>query len=208
MVLYHDLGLIGYDEAYRCQQKCVAKLSQGEEARVILCEHPPVLTLGRLSDRKNILVNEEELRRRGVLVRSIDRGGDVTLHAPGQLVVYPVIDLNQYGRDLHKHLHHLEEVAIALLDGFGILGQRHPAQTGVWVKHKKIASIGIGVRRWITYHGLAINVNTDLSLFSLIRPCGLDVQMTSMAQEKMAPVEMAEVKEALKKHMKRVFEHE
>ncbi|HLF18143.1 MAG TPA: lipoyl(octanoyl) transferase LipB [Candidatus Omnitrophota bacterium] len=202
---YHDLGLIEYDQAYVYQQECVANVLQGGEEQVILCEHHPVITLGRLSDKRNILGNQEDMKRLGVIMRPVDRGGDVTLHAPGQLVAYPILNLNRRGRDLHKYLHHLEEVAIALLSEFGILGRRHPTQTGVWVKEKKIASLGIGVRKWVAYHGLAVNVHTDLKLFSLIKPCGLNVSMTSMAQEMKVPVEMAAVKKALKECLKRIL---
>src|SRR5262245_53862437 len=200
-----DLGLVPYIEAYKRQQQLVLRAQESDAAFVILCEHQPVITCGRLTRLENILLSKEDIERKGVTIKSIDRGGDVTLHAPGQLVIYPILNLNKCGRDLHKYLHHLEEVTIALLKDFDILGQRHSSQTGVWVGSKKIASIGIGVRKWISYHGVGINVNTDLELFRLIKPCGLDVTMTSMAEIKGKPLDMAKVKQAAIKHLAKQF---
>jgi len=200
-----DLGLVSFAEAYRLQQQMVLKAQENDTAYIILCEHYPVITCGRMSHAENILLSKEDIEKKGVTIKSIDRGGDVTLHAPGQLVIYPILNLNKVGRDLHKYLHHLEEVAIALLKDFDILGQRRSAQTGVWVGPHKIASLGIGVRKWISYHGLGLNVNTDLNLFSLIRPCGLEVAMTSMAQLKGHPFDMAIIKQAALKHLAETF---
>jgi len=191
-----DLGLISYGQAYQRQQQLVFKALENDTSYIVLCEHHPVITCGRMTQVENILVSKEDIEKKGVTIKSIDRGGDVTLHAPGQLVIYPILNLNHYGRDLHKYLHQLEEVAIALLKDFDILGQRRDGQTGVWVGAKKIASIGIGVRKWISYHGLGLNVNTDLNLFQLIKPCGLDVTMTSMAQIKGRTLDMAVIKQA------------
>jgi len=149
----------------------------------LLCEHPPVLTLGRLADENNLLASPEELRRENISLHHIDRGGDVTLHAPGQLVSYPIFQLLHFGKDLRGYLHRLEQVIIDFLMRFDIVSNRVLGQTGVWVGPQKIASLGIGVRKWITYHGMAININTNLNLYNLIRPCGLNVRMTSIAKE-------------------------
>ena len=192
-----DLGLIDYEQAYVLQKQHVDEVLRGGPQTLLLCEHPPVLTLGRLADGKNLLIGGEELARRGVCVHPIDRGGDITLHAPGQLIVYPILDLAHFGKDLRRYLRQLEQVAIDLLGDFDIVANRFPGQTGVWVGPKKIASIGIGVRRWIAFHGLAVNVNTDLELFAMIRPCGLDVEMTSMAAVKKQEVCLQEVKEKM-----------
>lgn len=190
-----DLGLMGYERAYVLQKEYVRQLLDGGCQSLLLCEHPVVLTLGRLADEKNKLVPQDSLTKRGIKVQHVDRGGDITLHAPGQLVIYPILDLRNFGKDLRRYLYQLEQVAIDLLSEFDIVASRFPGQTGVWVDKKKIASVGIGVSRWISFHGLAINVNTDLDLFSMIRPCGLDVDMTSIFAIKGRAVPMAEVKE-------------
>ena len=192
-----DLGTIDYGEAHALQRDYVNTLVQGGMQALLLCEHPPTLTLGRSASERHILVSQEELNKRNVSVHYIDRGGDITLHAPGQLVVYPILDLENFGKDLRTYLHRLEQVAIDLLSDFGIVANRFPGQTGVWAGKKKIASIGIGVRKWVSFHGLAVNVNTDLKLFSMIKPCGLDVEMTSMSNVKEKPIDIKGVKEKI-----------
>ena len=187
-----DLGLIDCAVAYEIQKEAVARVIAGGVQTVFLCEHPTVITLGRMSHEEHIL-NRETIERVGIRVVPIDRGGDVTLHAPGQLVVYPILSLAG-SRDLRLYMSKLEQVTIALLKSFGIVANRISGKTGVFVGQDKIASLGIGVRKWVTYHGLGINVNTDLKFFDLIRPCGLDVRMTSVAQIKGQAVEMGEVK--------------
>jgi len=203
--LVKDLGLIRYAQAYEFQKKCVQDLLQGGPQVLILCEHPPVLTLGRMAKRSNILVSHEELAKYSVGIHAIDRGGDITLHAPGQAVMYPIFNLSHMGKDLRRYLRHLEQVAIDLLKGFGIVANRIPGYTGVWIEKKKIASVGIGVRRWVSFHGLSINVNTDLELFSMIRPCGLNVQMTSIQEIKGRRIDMAEVKQKIIRCFKENF---
>jgi len=192
-----DLGTIDYGKAYALQRDYVHTLVRDKMQTLILCEHPPTLTLGRSSDEKHILISQEELDEQNVSVHHIDRGGDITLHAPGQLVVYPILDLVNFGKDLRSYLHRLEQVAIDLLSDFDIVANRTTGQTGVWTGEKKIASIGIGVRKWISFHGLAVNVNTDLKLFSMIKPCGLDVEMTSMSQMNKNSIDIEEVKERI-----------
>ncbi|MDP8213518.1 MAG: lipoyl(octanoyl) transferase LipB [Candidatus Zapsychrus exili] len=179
-----NLGVISYKQAYEIQMECLERVSLGELDTLILCEHPTVLTLGRTSDEENILVSKEELEKNNILVEFINRGGDITLHSTGQLVAYPILNLKHFDKDLKLYLKRIEKVAIDLLGCFGIVASRLSGSTGVWVNDKKIASIGIGVRKWITFHGIAININTNLDLFSMIRPCGMDVQMTSMADIK------------------------
>ena len=192
-----DLGLIDYHEAYSYQMKCVQQVLSGGSQAVILCEHPAVITLGRLSNKENLLAGPEILKKNSVSVHQMDRGGDITLHAPGQLVVYPILNLANYKKDLHWYLRKLEELSIDLLKDFGIVANRFSPHTGVWVGNRKIISIGIGVRRWVSYHGLAINVATNLDIYSMIRPCGLSVEMTSMSQLKGYPLNITEVKKAV-----------
>jgi lipoate-protein ligase B len=203
-----DLGLIEYKQAYCLQKACVEELLSGGAPSLLLCEHPVVLTMGRLADEKNKLISEDELSKRGVAVHPIDRGGDITLHAPGQLVIYPILDLAHFGKDLRRYLFQLEKAAIDLLDDFDIVANRFSGRTGVWTGGKKIASIGIGVRRWIAFHGLSVNVNTDLNLFAMIRPCGLDVEMTSMADIKKQKMAMHKVKEKIVDCFSRNFQLE
>lgn len=202
---FNDLGLIDYEEALKVQKETVEEVINGGSPTLIFCEHPAVLTLGRLGSMTNILWPLEKLAKKNIKVISIDRGGEVTLHCPGQLVVYPIINLSDYQRDLKKYLSSLEQVVIDLLHDFGIVAKRIDGQRGVWVGKKKIASVGIGVRKWVTYHGIAINVNTDLSLFSMIKPCGLNVQMTSMAKILGRPLALNEVKAKLFAQFHRFF---
>lgn len=187
-----DLGLVDYEEAYRIQKEFVhrRKLSEIEDS-IILAEHNPVFTMGRAGHIENML-------KGGIKVLRVDRGGDITFHGPGQLVVYPIIDLRRYGSDLHKYLRSLEEVVIMLLKEYSVYGHRVTGKTGVWVGDKKIASIGIAATNWITFHGLSINVNTDLGFFSMINPCGMrDVKMTSLSEVLGRSVSMSALKERL-----------
>jgi lipoate-protein ligase B len=193
-MIIEDWGLVNYAEAFERQKKCVQSVIAGAPDHLILCEHPAVLTLGRMSDPKSLLYGRKEIEERGVAVETVDRGGDVTLHAPGQLIIYPIFDLAKQGKDLKAYMEKLEEVAVDLLKNFGILAISISGQRGVFVGPDKIISIGVGVRKWVTYHGLGVNVNTDLSLFDLIKPCGLDVRMTSLQKLKGRPVPMKDVK--------------
>jgi lipoate-protein ligase B len=152
-----------------------------------------------------LLYSKKDIAQKGVELYEVDRGGDVTLHAPGQLVIYPILNLAHYGQDLHSYLNRLEQVAIDLLSEFGIVADRIPGKTGVWVGKKKIVSIGIGVKKWVSFHGIGINVNTDLNYFSLIKPCGLDVQMTSMKSILKKEVDMDEVKAKAIRLLNRTF---
>jgi lipoate-protein ligase B len=193
-IVVEDWGLVDYADGYERQKKCVQNVIDGASDHLILCEHPAVLTLGRMTDPDSLLYQREDIEARGVMITNVDRGGDVTLHAPGQLVVYPIFNLNNHGKDLNIYMEKLQEVAIDLLRNFGILAISISGQRGVFVGPDKIISIGVGVRKWLTYHGLGININTDLSLFNLIKPCGLNVRMTSMQRLKGHAVPIQDVK--------------
>ena len=156
---------------------------------LLLLEHPPVVTLGRGSKEQNLVASPEFLKSKGVELFEVERGGDVTFHGPGQLVGYPIIDLKRHREDLHWYLRKIEEALINTLADYGIPGERNPAYTGVWTRGKKIASIGVHARDWVTWHGFALNVTTDLGEFERIVPCGIEgVEMTSIEREATAPV--------------------
>ncbi len=195
--IVEDWGVIPYNDAYARQKAIVEGVIAGESDRLICCEHPAVLTLGRMTHPDSLLYTREDILAKGVEIHTIDRGGDVTLHAPGQLIVYPIVNLNNRGKDLKKYMQRLEQLAVDLLNSFGILAESIEGKRGVFTRGKKIVSIGVGVRKWVTYHGLGINVNTDLSLFRLIKPCGLDVTMTSMERELGAKVNIQDVKQRM-----------
>jgi len=177
-----DLGLVNYEKALVFQQEVFKAVENNiSESALILCRHYPVITCGRQADKKNILVPEQELNNKGISLYEASRGGDVTYHGPGQLIIYPVFNLAHFKKDIHWFLRFLEETVIDLLVDFGIKGERIKGKTGVWVDKKKICSIGIAIRRWITFHGLSINIKKDdLANFSLIRACGMDIKMTSL----------------------------
>lgn len=177
------LGRMEYGNALELQRQWASGVTQGlVEDCLLFVEHPPVITLGRGAKWRHLLADEDLLRAQGIEVWEIERGGDITFHGPGQLVGYPILDLTRHGKDLHRYLRRLEEVLIRTLHRYGIHGERSAGQTGVWVHGAKIASIGVHVSRWVSRHGLALNVSPDLSAFDLIVPCGLSgVRMTSMA---------------------------
>lgn len=192
-----DLGLIDYEDAYRIQKDLAAKRKLGEiDDSIILAEHYHVFTIGRTGRLENLLADETDLKKDGVKVIRVDRGGDITYHGPGQLVAYPIVDLGRRSRDLHRYLRDLEEVAIRFLKSYSVSAVRITGKTGVWVADKKIASIGIGATGWVTYHGMSININTNLSFFSMINPCGMkDVSVTSLAGLTGRHIDMNEAKE-------------
>jgi lipoate-protein ligase B len=169
-----DLGKTNYKETWDLQKKLVDLRSQDKIAdTLILTEHEPVITMGRGTAQKNLLVSRPELEKRGIELYQIERGGDITYHGPGQIVAYPIIDLNARGRDLHRYLRDLEETIMQTLDRYGLTGTLKKGMTGVWVDNHKLAAIGVAVSRWVSYHGLALNVNTDLDYAKLINPCGI-----------------------------------
>lgn len=179
-----DLGRTRYNEALAVQRAVQEQRKAGLCAdTLILTEHEPVLTLGRGADGRHILEGPERLRQLDIAVVPVERGGDVTYHGPGQLVAYPIVDLTGYGRDIRRYVRGLEESAIALLGRFGVAGDRRSGTPGVWVGDAKVASVGVFVSRWVTLHGIAINIDPDLSHFDLIEPCGLvGMRMTSLAE--------------------------
>jgi lipoate-protein ligase B len=202
------LGRIGYRAAWALQRQLVAARSADEiPDTLLLLEHPPVITLGRAGSTDHLLGSEAELAGRGVELVASDRGGDITFHGPGQIVGYAVVDLAARGRDLHRYLRDLETVLIRALAEFGIHAGRSPGLTGVWVGDAKVAAIGIRVSRWITHHGFALNVQTDLSYFDLIVPCGIaDRRVTSMEALLGGPVDRAAVEAALGRAFRDVFD--
>ena len=204
-IVIEDWGLINYADSFERQKKCVQRVITDSRDHLILCEHPAVLTLGRMTNPDSLLYQRKDIEERGVMITNVDRGGDATLHAPGQLVVYPIFNLNKQGKNLKAYLEKLEEVAIDLLKNFGILAISISGQRGVFVGPDKIVSIGISVRKWVTYHGLGINVNTDLSFFDLIKPCGLNVHMTSMQRLLGHTVSMKIVKAKVIKQFQKSF---
>ncbi len=193
----NDLGLIDYSEAYRIQQETLREVIQGGHQCLIICEHYPIFTLGRLATEANFLLSKDDIENRGAKILRINRGGEVTFHGPGQLVVYPIFCLESFGKDLKAFMNKLEEVAIDFLRRFDIVASRFPGQRGVWVGQQKIASIGIGVKKWVSFHGMAINVATDMTYFAMVKPCGLDVRMTSVSLLKNQNISINEVKNQL-----------
>lgn len=185
-----ELGRRPYLEVLELQRELCRRRGAGESAEdlLLLVEHDPVITLGRGTRAASLPLRPAELERRGVPVVEVERGGDVTYHGPGQLVGYPIIDLGGHRRDLHWYLRTLEDALILALGRLGIEAERRPGLTGVWTAGRKIASIGIHVKRWVTLHGFALNVATDLPAFDLIVPCGIEnVVMTSVAEELVVP---------------------
>jgi len=180
------LGLVSYGEALELQRRVARARISGEvsEDVLLLVEHPPVVTLGRSAKDAHLLVSGEMLAARGIELFEVERGGDVTFHGPGQLVGYPIIDLKRHRQDLHWYLRQVEQALIDALAEIGIPADRNPGLTGVWTAGRKIASIGVHARDWVTWHGFALNVTTDLSYFDLMVPCGIQaVTMTSVERE-------------------------
>lgn len=180
------LGRMAYGEALELQREVARDRISGviPQDVLLLVEHPPVVTLGRSSKEKNLISSPAILESKGVELFEVERGGDVTFHGPGQLVGYPIIDLKRHKVDLHWYLRSVEETLIKTIGEYGIPGERSTGYTGVWTNGRKIASIGVHARDWVTWHGFALNVTTDLSYFDFIVPCGIaGVQMTSIAKE-------------------------
>jgi lipoyl(octanoyl) transferase len=180
------LGHRPYREVLELQRDLARARITGELAQdlLLLVEHPPVVTLGRAAKEHHLMRPRGALAARGIEVHEVERGGDVTFHGPGQLVGYPIVDLRRHKQDLHWYLRQLEEALIRAIARYGVLGERNPQYTGVWTSGRKLASIGVHARDWVTWHGFALNVTTDLSFFDLIIPCGIQaVTMTSVERE-------------------------
>ncbi len=201
------LGTIPYHEAWDLQRDLVARRVAGEiPDTLLLLGHPPVITLGRGGTPDHLVATSVQLADRGVEFVETDRGGDITFHGPGQIVGYTIVDLGARGRDLHRYLRDLEEVLIRALAEFGITAGRAPGLTGVWVGDAKVGAIGIRVTKWVTHHGFALNVDTDLSFFDLIVPCGIqDRAVTSMRALLGRPADRAAVEDALARAFDEVF---
>lgn len=218
-VQFVDLGLIDYKEAWDLQESLFnrsvqdkIRIRQGEQNifiknYLLFCEHPHVFTLGKSGSIANLLLDEEGLEAQHATYYKINRGGDITYHGPGQLVVYPIFDLDQFFTDIHKYMRFLEEAVIQTLKEFGIEGGRVAGLTGVWLdgdtdRARKICAMGVKSSRWVTMHGIGFNVNSDLSYFSHIIPCGInDKAVTSMQQELGKPLSMKEVSAVLKQKL-------
>lgn len=235
-VIFEDLGTMEYQQAWDYQEKLLQEnvrikgllreqelVTAGSEPRTtnselrtshhfLLVEHPPVYTLGKSGDISNVLISEEMRTKKGIEFFRTNRGGDITFHGPGQIVGYPVLDLERFYTDIGKYLRSIEEVIILTLADYGIGADRSPGETGVWIdpsikgKERKICAIGVRSSRWITMHGFALNVNTDLDYFNFIVPCGIvDKQVTSMEKELGQPLNFEEVKERVKANFAKVF---
>ena len=232
-VIFQDLGQMDYKSAWDYQEKLLqenvrikskayaleagsvperADLPEITRHHLLFVEHPPVYTLGKSGQKENILISEETLNGKGIGFFHTNRGGDITYHGPGQIVGYPILDLEKFYTDIGKYLRNIEEVMIRTLSEYGITGDRSPGETGVWIdpdikgRERKICAIGVRSSRWITMHGFALNVNTDLGYFNHIIPCGIiNKQVTSLEKELGYELDMDEVKEKVKKNFEKVF---
>ncbi len=207
---YYNLELLEYKKAWDLQYQIHSlRVNNQIEDTLILLEHPNTYTLGKTAHIKNLIVDKEFLEKHSVSVFNIDRGGDITYHGPGQLVGYPIINLSEWYQDSHKYLRNLEEVLIKVCEEYGLKAKRNEKYTGVWIEDRKIAAIGIKISRWITMHGFAFNVNTDLNLFNGIIPCGIsDKAVTSLEKELGRNFQISEVKEKVINHFKEVFDYD
>ena len=207
LVVQH-LGLVSYGEALELQRRLrQARMEERLPDTVLLLEHPDVITFGRSARPENAPLSDEALRKAGYEVHRVNRGGDVTYHGPGQLVGYPILDLSKRGQDVHRYLRQLEGVLIDTLADFGLAARRREGYAGVWLDERlKIASIGVGLRRWTTMHGFALNVCCDLSRFDAIIACGLPgVQMTSMQESLGREVALGAVRGRVEAHLRKSF---
>lgn len=224
-VNFRDLGAMRYKEAWDYQEAIFAEVvsekialrkaedeSHHPASHLLFVEHPPVYTLGKSGKMENLLLDEAGLQRGGIDFFKINRGGDITFHGPGQLVGYPILDLDQFFTDIHKYLRTLEEAVILTLADYGIAAGRINGLTGVWLdpeseaRARKICALGVKCSRWVTMHGFAFNVNTDLAYFGHIIPCGIDDKaVTSLAHELGHPVPMDEVKAKMRHHLQSLF---
>jgi len=205
---FHDLGRLEYGQAFELQRSLVEKRQRGLiPDQLLIVEHPHVITLGRSGRLENLLASQDALRRAGIAFHHTDRGGDITYHGPGQVVGYPILDLREWKRDVTAYVRALEQVLIDTLAEFAISAGRIPGWTGVWVEQKKVAAIGVHISRWVTSHGFALNLTTDLSCFEYIVPCGLTKPVTAMA-DLGCRAGWPEVAAAVTRNFGRVFERE
>ena len=222
-IVLHDLGLLDYQKAVEYQTKIFNKIIDQKlknrksvnkeitQNHLIFVEHPNVYTLGKSGDINNLLLSKEELEKKEIQFFNTNRGGDITCHGPGQIVCYPILDLDNFFSDIHKYLRYLEEVVIQTLNEFGIKSERSPDETGVWIQPKqisarKICAMGVKASRWVTMHGFALNVDNDLSYFENIIPCGIsNKSVTSITNEIANQVEKKDVKEKIIKYFENIF---
>jgi lipoate-protein ligase B len=199
-----DLGLVDFKKAWDFQKEVFFQVKDDcFKSALILCRHYPVITLGRSATRRNIFASESELRNKGIKVYEVERGGDVTYHGPGQLIAYPIFNLNYLKKDIHWFLRYLEDIIIGCLSDLGARANRLPGLTGVWVNKRKIASIGIAIRNWITFHGLSINIKkADLVNFNFIKPCGMDIMVTSLESVLGHRIRVNQLKKILTRRLK------
>lgn len=226
-VIFKDLGVIEYKKAWDYQESLLqenvqvksalrngeATAKPGTEHYFLLCEHPPVYTLGKSGKKEHVLMTDEELAANDIAFFDTNRGGDITFHGLQQIVGYPILDLEKYYTDIGRYLRNLEEMVILTIAEYGIIGGRSKGETGVWIdadipgRERKICAIGVRCSRWITMHGFALNVNTDLGYFNNIIPCGIEnKQVTSMQKELGYALDYEEVKEKMKRNFENVFE--
>lgn len=231
LVQYKNLGLMSYKKAWELQEELLQqnihiktqnrealnnnKITNTTQHHLLFCEHPPVYTLGKSGKQEHILINDIEREKKNIQFFKTNRGGDITFHGPEQLVAYPIFDLEKFDTDIGHYLRNLEEVVIQTLAQFNIKGERSKGETGVWIdagqktKARKICAIGIRCSRWITMHGLALNVNTDLQYFDYIIPCGIaNKQVTSLQKELGKNIAMQEVVSIMKEKFEEIFELE
>ena len=222
-IVLHDLGLLDYQKAVDYQTKIFNKIIDQKlknrksvnkeitQNHLIFVEHPNVYTLGKSGDINNLLLSKEDLEKKEIQFFNTNRGGDITCHGPGQIVCYPILDLDNFFSDIHKYLRYLEEVVIQTLNEFGIKSERSPDETGVWIEPKqisarKICAMGVKASRWVTMHGFALNVDNDLSYFQNIIPCGIsNKSVTSITNEISNQVDKYDVKEKIIKNFENIF---
>jgi lipoyl(octanoyl) transferase len=225
-VIFQHLGRVDYQEAWEYQEKLFAdtiqlkienrKLPETEQQMtpnyLLFCQHPHVYTLGKSGHLEHLLLNEQELAEKQAKFYKINRGGDITYHGPGQIVAYPILDLDNFFTDIHRYLRYLEEAVILTLADYGLVAGRIEGLTGVWLDHveqkspRKICAMGVKSSRWVTMHGLAFNVNSDLEYFEYIVPCGIpDKAVTSLEKELGEPQDITKVEERLKQHLRDLF---
>jgi lipoyl(octanoyl) transferase len=225
-VSWEDIGLKDYKEVWDYQEAIFKKsidlkiaarekqLMEQPENHVIFCQHPHVYTLGKSGEENHLLINAAELEKHGATFYKINRGGDITYHGPGQLVMYPILDLDQFFTDIHKYMRYLEEAVILTLSEFGIKAGRVDGLTGVWLdggtaNERKICAMGVKSSRWVTMHGIALKVNPDLSYFNHIVPCGItDKSVTSMQKELGREIALDDVRESLRINMANIFDYD
>jgi lipoate-protein ligase B len=208
MGIVWELGSMEYQAAYQLQKSIHRQRVDGKISDVLLLlEHPPTITIGKSGTLDNVLISKERLAREGMSLFFIDRGGDVTYHGPGQLVGYPILDLRERGKDLHRYVRSLEEVILRTLRDFSIDGNRDESHPGVWVHGEEVAAIGLSLRRWVSMHGFALNISNDLEHFSFINPCGFwDREATSMSKVLGRKIPMEEVTTRLVSHFCDIFD--